>query len=96
MYGPTFSGCLCLRVCVWQVHPDEILSAVSPQNPSELYEHKAVMNLSPPVILSWAAGGLHSQSRAATASCALSGFFFFPKTKRVVLMLSENYSVQDV
>lgn len=70
-----------------------------PQNPSELYEHKAVMNLSPPVILSGAAGSLSSQSGAVAASCAQPGFPFCslsPKTKRVVSMLSENYSVQDV
>lgn len=70
-----------------------------PHNPSELYEHKAVMNLSPPVILSWAAGSLSSQSSKVNASCAQPGFPFCslsPKTKRVVSMLSENYSVQDV
>lgn len=53
----------------------------------------------PPVILSWAAGSLFSESSMVTASCAQPGFPFWSlslKTKRVVSMLSENYSVQDI
>lgn len=96
--------CLLAAVCVassarWNPCQPCHLIPSQPQNPAELYEHKAVMNLSPPVILSWAAGSLSSQSGTVTASCAQPGFPFCsppPKTKRVVSMLSENYSVQDV
>lgn len=95
--------CLLAAVC-GKFSQMKSLSAVSSysrptQNPSELYEHKAVMNLSPPVILSWAAGSLSSQSHTVTTSCAQPGFPFCSlslKTKRVVSMLSENYSAQDV
>lgn len=96
-------NCLLSAVC-GKFSQMKSLSAVSSyswptQNPSELYEHKAVMNLSPPVILSWAPGSLSSQSDAVTASCAQPGFPFCGlslKTKSVVSMLSENYSVQDI
>lgn len=75
------SGIVLLLQCVvssarWNPCQPCHLIPVQPQNPSELYEHKAVMNLSPSVILSWAAGSPHSQSSALTGSCAQPGFFF--------------------
>lgn len=95
-------NCLLAAVC-GKFSQMKSLSAMSSyswptQNPSELYEHKAVMNLSPPVILSWAPGSLSSQSNTVTASCAQPGFPFCLslKAESVVSMLSENYSVQDI
>lgn len=93
-----------LAVCV-EFSPDEIpvsrvtLFPANPTIPLNCTQHKAVMNLSPPATLSWTAGSLSSQSSTVTASCAQPGFPFCrlsPKTKRVVSMLSENYSAQDI
>lgn len=83
------------------------LSAVSPYSWPTLKSARIVWRQSryefvtppSPVILSWAAGSLFSESSMVTASCALPGFPFWSlslKTKRVVSMLSENYSVQDI